>query len=655
MSTPERVNGRTLTMQELTKIIGCKSVAEELRDVKVNRVLTQSVYAEPGDAVIAVRWYDVKRTVSEALQHGVAVVFCERKYAQAYSDPRVTAVDDPLECVVKFESFCEQGCTAKRIAITGSVGKTTTTGLINSVIANTYKTLTHHPMSNSHGAILRNFQLLDPEHEFWVQEVGGVQPGYIEASARMLRPDALVLTNIGTSHLDKYGTREAIFRDKSSLERCEKSDGVVIVNYDDEMLKNADYNHKVISFAVNDKNADYYAENIIMDEQGTAFDLVCAEGRYAARLNLFGTFNVYNALAAIAVGRWAGVPIDKIIDLLKQYMPSGMRQNMMNIGGYKLLLDSFNAEPKTVLGSADTLAQIKMSGNGRKIFITGHIDKLGEDSVKMHTDLGYELAKLDIDEMVFYAGDSKYTYDAVVKSGYKNAHFMDSRKELDDWIRNNITRDDVTFYKSGQFKAALAKSVDHVYGTRFQNEQQFNEGNLETSGDFEFRLRQDDIIEINKYNGADKCVTIPDAYNGVPVLRIGTGAFRRNADAESVAFPNTVDNIGQEAFYDCANLSKVSLPEGLKYIHRSAFNHCKKLKKVTLPKGLIHIEMRAFGDCSALKRIYIPETVGFIGEEAFARCRKLVIECEKGSYAETYAIKNNIPYKTARSIFGFAI
>lgn len=655
MSTAKQTNGRTLTVQELASIIGCESVAEELRDVKVKRVLTQSVYVGSGDTVIAARWYDEKKTIDEALQRGAAAVFCTEQYAQAYSDPRVMVVDDPLECVNKFESFCEQGCKAKRIAITGSVGKTTTTGLINSVIANTYKTLSHHPMANSHGAVLRNFQQLSPEHEFWVQEVGGVQPGYIESSAFMLRPDAVVLTNIGTSHLDKYGTREMIFKDKSSLERYAKSDGVVIVNYDDEILKNADYSHKVISFAIHDKNVDYYAENITMDEQGTAFDVICAEGRYAARLNLFGTYNVYNALAAVAVGRWAGVPIDKIIQLLKLYAPSGMRQNMMNIGGYKLLLDSFNAEPKTVLGSANTLAQIKISGSGRKIFITGHIDKLGEDSVKMHTDLGYELAKLDIDEMVFYAGDSKYTYDAVVKSGYKNAHFMDSRVELDNWIRNNVTKDDVTFYKSGQFKAALAKSVDHVYGTRFQNEQQFNEGNLKASGDFEFRLRQDDIIEINKYNGTDKHVTIPEAYEGVPVLRIGTGAFRRNAKIESVTFPKTVDNIGQEAFYVCTNLTEVKLPEGLKYIHRSAFNHCLKLEKINLPKGLIHIEMRAFRECVSLKKIYIPKTVGFIGEEAFAKCRNLVIECEKGSYAEAYAMQNNIRYKTVRRIFNFSI
>lgn len=636
---------REFKISSLSKIIGAKYNEKVLKDAVINRVLTQSVYAKPGDAIIVARWYNPQRTIEEALSKGATVVFCEARYARGYSDKRIVVVDDPMDCVERVEKYCEQGCNAKRITITGSVGKTTTTGLINSIINKKFKTLTHHTMANSHGAILRNFQQLAPEHEYWVQEVGGVQPGYIESSAYTLHSDAVVLTNIGTSHLDKYLTKKGIFRDKSSLERFAKSNGIVVVNYDDPILKNSEYYHNVISFAMNDKNVDYYAENVEITREGTNFRLICKEGTYKVYLKLFGKHNVYNALAAIAIGRWAAVPMKEIIELIGQYEPDGMRQNMLNVGGYQIMVDCFNAEPTSVIGSAETLASIKMNGEGRKVFITGHIDKLGENSVKMHTDLGYSLAKLDIDVFVFFAGDSKYTYDSVVEAGHKCAYYIDEREELDDWIRNNITKQDVTFFKSGQFKAALAKTVDHVYGTKFQNEQQFNEGEVKKEGEFNFRLRQDDIVELDKYEGSTANLQLPERYNEFPILRICNRAFSKNTSIESVILPDSVENIGQEAFYSCPNLSEVKLPRNLKYICRSAFNNCRKLSKIVLPKGMLHIEYRAFRDCKALTEIVIPETVGFIGDEAFYECNKLKILCVKDSYAEQYAKDHHIKYE----------
>lgn len=618
------------------------------KNTVIKHVLTQSVYAESADVVIAARWYGKKRTIDEALERGAAAVFCDKDSAALYTDPRVIAVDDPTACVERFEQYCERDCTAKRITITGSVGKTTTTGLINSVFTDSFHTLTHHSMSNSHGAILRNFQRLTPEHEYWVQEVGGVQPGYIESSAHILHSDCVVLTNIGNSHLDKYGTKEGIFEDKSSLERYAELDGVVIINSDDEILKSARYYHKVITFAVDDVNADYRAENISLTRTGTSFDLVCSEGRFPISLNLFGKYNAYNALAAVAAGRWANIPMERIIEQIGKYQPSGMRQNMLNVGGYHLLADCFNAEPKTVLGSAETLAQMEIGQKGRKIFITGHIDKIGEQSVQMHTELGHQLSKLDLDVMVFFAGDSKYTYQAVVEDGYKNAFWMNTREELDNWIRENVTRDDVTFYKSGQFEAALAKTIDHVYGTRLQNEQQFNNGTVKTENAFSFRLRQDDIVEICGYEGTDSELDIPSAYEEKPVLRIASDAFKHNKNLKTVSFPDSVENIGQEAFYHCTGIKEIKLPAKLKYICRSAFNQCRNLTCINLPDGTLHIEMRAFHECASLECITIPSTVGFIGEEAFYGCPKIKIVCEKGSYAEMYARDNNIPYENER-------
>lgn len=633
-----------ITLKKLSEVIGASLPETVDGSVIVKRVLTQSVYVNSTDVVISAGWYTKDKTVAESLERGAIAVFCDQETKEKFPDARVIAVEDPLRCVYLFETWRAKDCHAKRIVITGSVGKTTTTGLINSVIAASFHTLTHHTMSNSHGAILRNVQKLEPDHEYWVQEVGGVQPDYIESSAVFLCPDVVVLTNIGESHLNLYKTKENILKDKGSLERYAKPDGVVIINGDDEILNNAPFTHRVIRFSLKDPTADYYACDISTELDGIHFTVKCDVGSVRVHLNLFGDYNAYNALAAVACGRLAGLDLDRIASLMEAYHPSGMRQNLVRVGGYTFFVDSFNAEPKTVLGSAQTLTQMPVPEGGRKIFVSGHIDKIGEASAKLHAQLGRDLARLKLDQVVLFAGDSVHTYQAMKEAGFENVIHFDKRSELDAWLEKNITRKDVVFFKSGQFEAALAKTVDHVFGTCFQNEQQFNEGKVVEHNGFKYRLRQDYIAELEGYKGTETHLVIPAKYEKYTITRIAPRAFTRSYQLESIEFPDTVQVIGREAFYVCPKLKTLKLPKRLKYIGDNAFNYCKGLENVEIPYGTIHMGRRAFYDCMALKSISIPETVGFLGENVLdvekpIEGRNLVVACQCNSYAEAF-LKN---------------
>lgn len=645
------------SLKRLADVIGAELPSEINSDIICGRVLTQSEYVKPGEVVISAGWYEHDKIISEALSKGAIAVFCDNKVKERYPQINVIPVDNPLECVKKFERWREKVCSAKRIAITGSVGKTTTTGLINSVVASSFDTLTHHSMSNSHGAVLRNFQRLMPNHEFWVQEVGGVQPGYVESSACVLNPDVAVLTNIGESHLDKYITKENILKDKGSIEKYLKEDGTVIINNDDELLKNAKFSHNVVRISMENKNCDYFIECVKTLYDGIEFVFSCNEGRFKAKLNLYGDYNAYNGVMAIAVGKIIGVPIETSIKLIAKYNPAGMRQNFRNIGGYRMLIDCFNAEPKTVLGSAETLIKMPLEPGGRRIFVTGHIDKLGTNSKELHRKLGAELSKLNIDKIVLFGGDSDCVHEELINCGYKNSLLMESRSDLDNWLRKNINYNDVTFYKSGQFETALAKTIDNVYGTKLQNEQQSNEGYVVEKDGFKIRIRCDNIAEIEGYVGESEIVDIPKDYEGIPIVRISNRAFRRNLKITEVKIPDTVTYIGQEAFYICTNLNKVQLPRSLKYIDKNAFNYCKKLNEVKIPKGTIHIDRHGFYDCVSLKKIEIPDTVGYFGEDVFHNCPNLTIICEKNSIAAQYCrnkgIKVNYIIKAESNKTGF--
>lgn len=647
------------TLESFAQIIGI-TLPEALKNATYGRVLTQKEYVSPEDVVISAGWYHSETTVSESLKKGALLVVCDHKTKKNHPEDNVIGVDDPLACVQRFEKTMLKAFKGKLVTITGSVGKTTTTGFINTVLSNAYPTLTGHSMSNSHGAILRNTQRITDEYKWWVQEVGGVQPGYIESSARVLCPDIAVLTNIGESHLNTYFTKENIFHDKSSLERYAKPDGTVIINADDVILRNATYTHRVVTISLKDPTADFYAKDFKTTIEGLRFTAVCNQGEYLVSINLFGEYNAYNALAAMAVGILANIPMENILSSIAGYQPSGMRQNLVRIGGYTMMLDVFNAEPKTVLGSATTLTQIPCPVGGRRIFITGHIDKLGENSPALHEALGRDLAKLDLDQIVLFAGDSKHTYEGILAEGGKNAVLMGSREELEVWMRDNIRREDIVFYKSGQFEAALAKSVDHVYGTTFQNEQQFNEGKTVEKDGFVFRLRQDHIAEIERYVGKQTQVIIPETYEDYTVTRIRAAAFRRSYNLTSVTIPDTVVNIGNEAFYICPKLETVVLPKNLRIIGKNAFNYCKVLEKIEIPYGTIHIDSRAFYDCMGLKYAAIPETVGYFGDKVFSldnpsETRSLRIRCLPSSYADKYAKENGLSVESVDNHYGSSV
>lgn len=162
------------------------------------------------------------------------------------------------------------------------------------------------------------------------------------------------------------------------------------------------------------------------------------------------------------------------------------------------------------------------------------MDKYGDVSAEMHKKLGFELAKLNIDTILCYAGDAKSTYDGLKESGFENAIWFETRDELDNWLRNNITRNDEIFFKSGQFTACLTMTIDHVFGTSLQNALQYNNGYPVEKDNWKFHIRRDDIAEITGYKGKDKELIIPSNYEENISTRISHSAFARNNNIASV-------------------------------------------------------------------------------------------------------------------------
>lgn len=578
-----------------------------------------------------------------AYSRGASVLFCSKQFTTEDGKPMpCIVVPDPAQRFYKLSRWMRLKFPIPTIGVTGSVGKTTTKEIVYQVLSSKYKTIKNIGNANTYAAIADTIQKLDDSYQVYIQEICAFSPGWVEGGSFMLAPDMCIITNIGYPHIDLYGSIENILYDKTSLIRNLPDNGVAFLNYDDKRLFEYKTDKKVISFAIHNKNANYIAEEIKYEDGFIDFKIRCEEGLFPARIYMVGEHNVLNALAAFAVGRYMAIPVDDILSSLSEYRSEGMRQNVLNVGGYNLYMDCYNSAPNSVLTSVHALAIMHTDAKSKKIAILGDIPRLGKQSEQIHKEVAEKLIGEKIDLYLLYGPYMKYMYD-VMKSSGCNAKYTDSREELNNWIKDNVQRGDIVLFKAGH-PMALAKTSDQVFGTSFHitdGDVLLDNSKSADTKDYEARWI-DGVIEIRKAIKKETRRIIPAYINEVPVVRIGNEAFS-NGKMEYLELPETLRNIGYAAFYKCQSLKHVKFSEGLLILERSAFNSCLELNEVVLPETLIEIGKRAFADCINLRNIYMPNSVGNIYDDAFEGCKNLIIKCNKDSYAYDFAIKKGIP------------
>ncbi|MBQ2062677.1 MAG: leucine-rich repeat protein [Oscillospiraceae bacterium] len=638
---------RNLTLGELCRVIEIP-VPEGLDpDKHINKVYAHPEHSEK-DSAVFITYYEAEQYhCRNALKKNPAVVFVHPECKAVWpEDKRVVAVDDPTSRCSRYLAKLRSLFPAKVVTVTGSIGKTTTVDMLKCVLGDAFKLHSHHSMTNSRDGVLRTIQRMHDDDEVYLQEVGAAQPGFVESSAVGLKPDVVVITNISEPHIDLYGSIENILKDKASLVEHMAPGGVAFFDSDNTYLHDYKTDRTVRYYAMDDPNADFRAENVESRDGWIHFD-ICRRNfdrRCSAAIQIFGEYNVRNALAAFAVGRHLGIDEEQIVQSLEKFRASGMRQNYVTIGGYHMLVDCFNSSPDSVIGSLQALETISVPEGGRRIAILGDIAHMEGIEEEAYTRVGANVADCHFDMMYCFGNGMRYTYEELVRRGFTNVLYTSDREELNQWIRDNVTQKDVTLYKSSQLVGALAKTIDAVYGTTFYlNSQRVPTSTQEIINRFK---RVGDQVEYARLV-TDKAteVTVPADVYGRPVYRISPSAFSKCRDLRRVVLPDTVLNIGTAAFYVCPKLTEVVLSKGLRMIEDSAFNYCTALERVELPDGVVHVGRRAFYDCQSLKEITIPASVGFIGEQAFDKCsEELVIRVQPGSYAEEYCKENTLSY-----------
>ncbi len=390
------------TALHLAEMCGGMLRQEQTGTVSVQAICTDSREANSDTVFVAIRGEhsDGHQYITAALQNGCRCVICEHSCEELEKlGAAAIVVNDSELALAKLANAYQSYLNCKKIAVTGSVGKTTTKDLLASVLsAHTcaYKTDGNH---NSIIGMPMSMVEIGEDSRYAVLEMGMSEFGEIERMSIAAEPDVAIITNIGTAHLAQLGSRENICRAKLEILSGLKDGGTLILNGDEPLLKNiGGRSYHTVYVSLFRENADFFAKNISVESDKTLFD-VCFRGTEWKRMciRVVGRHNVYAALYAIAVGVMENIPEEEIREGLLRYEPQGMRQHIYPMKGITVIEDCYNASPESVNAALEVLAEYSKRQGGRSVAVLGEMLELGEDSDALHRTVGAHLARQGID------------------------------------------------------------------------------------------------------------------------------------------------------------------------------------------------------------------------------------------------------------------
>ena len=396
--------GNTLTMTELARICGgllCCVGGDSERDISFESICTDSRETAKGALFVALggERVDGHDYIGAALSSGTGCVLCER-LPSAIPDKKYIAVvvEDSLRAIGELAKAYDRKINHRKVAITGSVGKTTTKEFVAAVLAEHYRVHKTAGNYNSNIGMPLSMLSMSNDTEVSVLEMGMSNFGEIEYLSKIAEPDIAIVTNIGSSHMEYLGSRENICRAKLEIVSGLKEGGALLLNGDEPLLANYRSDKVAPIYVGFGANCHFRAENVRpVIEDGhvaTLFD-VCYNGRRIKNVMIptIGKHNVYAALFAYAVGVGMNMKDELICMGLKNYTPVGMRQNIYDIDGITVVEDCYNAAPESMKAAFAVLRELSLAKGGRMAALLGDMYELGEKSEDFHEEVGIAFAK----------------------------------------------------------------------------------------------------------------------------------------------------------------------------------------------------------------------------------------------------------------------
>jgi len=424
------------TAYQIAEICGGKILGNA--EARIKKVNTDSRTIESGDLFVALKGetFNGNQFAEGAFLKGATVCVV----SESINPPEGCAsvvVEDGGKALLDLASAYRAQMGTKIIAVTGSVGKTTTKEMCACALSGTFSV--HKTSGNFNNDIGMPLTLLklQKEHDAAVIEMGMNHFGEIERLSLCCKPDAALITNIGLSHIENLKTQENILKAKLEILRGLKEGGALILNADDPLLsKVSDERFNIITYGIKN-DCDVKGEVISQNE-------VMVLGNKIT-LSVEGEHNLLNACAAMAVAKAFGADLSEAAKGISSYKTDERRQSITKSKkGFYVISDYYNASPQSVEVALKTLS----AKDGRKIAVLGDMLELGDYSAESHKKSGIVAAELGIDMLFAYGKDSRLTYEAA-KDKIEAYHF-DDKEELCEVLESKLSEGDWVLIKGSR-------------------------------------------------------------------------------------------------------------------------------------------------------------------------------------------------------------
>lgn len=320
----------------------------------------------------------------------------------------------------------------KIVGITGSYGKTSCKNILNDILNTKYNCLaTAKSINTFNGLMITINNNLTKFDDVFIAEMGAYVKGEINGLCKLVNPKYGIITSIGTAHLETFGSEKNIQEGKMELIEYLPSDGIGVLNKDDKkqesyVIKKKDH-AKILWVGIDSKDVDVRAENIVCSYKGTTFDVTFKNDKkkYSFETKLLGKHNVYNILAAIALGKEFGLTIKELQQGVKKVAPVEHRLEIKKIGNFFQIDDAYNSNPVGAKGALEVLDMM----DGKKIVVTPGMIELGPKEKELNKEFGKEIAK--VADKVILIGEKR---TLPIKEGILEGKF----KESDLYVLNDV-------------------------------------------------------------------------------------------------------------------------------------------------------------------------------------------------------------------------
>jgi UDP-N-acetylmuramoyl-tripeptide--D-alanyl-D-alanine ligase len=438
---------QSLTAQQLAEILGTTVAAGRADALASGGVSTDTRTLSRGAVFFALRGehFDGDAFARKAMDAGAAVVVVSRWTDGEPADGAVIVVADPLLALQRLAHWWRSRLAIPVVAVTGSNGKTSVKDFTAAVLSRRYEVAATRGNLNNHIGVPLSVLATTQQHTAAVWEMGMNHPGEIAPLCEIARPKYGIITNIGTAHIEFFGSRDAIAEEKGTLARALPADGILFIPAICDYHEYLRQRTKAAIIPVGNGRGLVRAEDLRFEAERSCFTLAIeGEGKAEVELPVPGRHMVTNALLAAGTGWKLGVPLVEIAAGLAAAKLTGGRLHRYDWQGVTVIDDTYNANPESMAAAIETLADTPVSNGARRIIVLGRMGELGSHGPAAHLHVGELAARRHLTVLAVGEGSEG------IARGARDAAYFPLLEDAAEWLSREVKPGDVVLLKGSR-------------------------------------------------------------------------------------------------------------------------------------------------------------------------------------------------------------